>query len=469
MITDIDADVSINGAKHDARRSAIELRMQRVKIVATPGGVPLALEDTRPNRAMHRFSIEETARIWSDAPCDRSILIQDRRRLGQRGTRGYAHIAIAALDVHAIFEVDCLNMPIFRSDNHYADAFDANIDIDRLKPRLKMIGLRTNDESLALAIRFNEVVDRDLIHRIRSCVPSADAVGCTTSDVHRWLTACATAHDPNMACKVVDVHIGESADWNLDLLVLMHMAVECLVPDTPKAIPETRPTLCCAGRHREHDRCRGHQLKRGSTKWKVSPRARAAGSHCNKLTSPHVSQSSGQSLYDPASSMLLVVVPMSLALLTPPRAAPLPQPAATPIALPVPASADPMQRERRDKMPMFDAAPSGRTFPSDDIRVIVRPSSEGLLTDPLLPGRLIICVRAVAGAQALPPAATVFDAPLQPVGSFALQPSDGSATIDCSQGGVWWPCPPEALDGLFDVQAVIPEGGTGCDLDAAGN
>jgi hypothetical protein len=24
--------------------------------------------------------------------------------------------------------------------------------------------------------------------------------------------------------------------------------------------------LCCAGRHREHDRCRGHQLKRGSTK-----------------------------------------------------------------------------------------------------------------------------------------------------------------------------------------------------------
>jgi hypothetical protein len=167
--------------------------------------------------------------------------------------------------------------------------------------------------------------------------------------------------------------------------------------------------------------------------------------------------------------MLLVVVPMSLALLTPPRAAPLPQPAATPIALPVPASADPMQRERRDKMPMFDAAPSGRTFPSDDIRVIVRPSSEGLLTDPLLPGRLIICVRAVAGAQALPPAATVFDAPLQPVGSFALQPSDGSATIDCSQGGVWWPCPPEALDGLFDVQAVIPEGGTGCDLDAAGN
>lgn len=192
-------------------------------------------------------------------------------------------------------------------------------------------------------------------------------------------------------------------------------------------------------------------------------------SHCNNSAAQHVSQSSGQPLYDPASTMLSAAILLPIALLGPPRAVPLPQPAATPVALPAQRSIEPTQRERRDKMPMFAAAADGRVFLSDNIQVELAPSVQEMLKESSLPLRLIICMRAASSAQAQAPAATAFDAPLQPIGSFALQPSDVKATLDCSRDGMWWPCPPEALDGLFDMQAVITGGADESSLDAAGN
>jgi len=190
---------------------------------------------------------------------------------------------------------------------------------------------------------------------------------------------------------------------------------------------------------------------------------------CNKSAALHVLQSSGRNLYDPAFTMPLAAVLLPIALLGPPRALPLPQPAATPISLPVQHSIGPSQRERRDKMPMYAAAADGGVFPSDDVHVALAPSVQEMLKEWALPMRLIICVRAASNAQAQPPAATVFDTPLQPIGSFALQPSDVKATIDCSRDGMWWPCPPEALDGVFDMQAVVVGGADECSLDAVGN
>lgn len=141
VLADIDADVAIHGAKHDARGAIVELGSQGVEVIAASRSIPFALVDIGPNGAVHRLGIEETARVRPDSPSDGSILIQDGRRLPQGGTRGRAHIPVAALNVHAILKVDDFHMSILRAHDHNADSFDANVDIDGLEPWLEMIGL----------------------------------------------------------------------------------------------------------------------------------------------------------------------------------------------------------------------------------------------------------------------------------------------------------------------------------------
>jgi hypothetical protein len=272
-----------------------------------------------------------------------------------------------------------------------------------------------------------------------------------------------------MSGKVVDFDIDETPDWDFDLLILMGMPVKGLIPDSPEAVPKPWPALRRAGSQQKHRRgCCGETQRRNAPREAIR-HIRASRLCCNKSASRHVMQSSGQALYDPALAMLLAAVLLPIALLGPPRAVPLPQPAATPIRLPSQRGIELTPRERRDKMPMFSAAADGQVFPSDDLQVDLAPSVQEMLKERALPARLILCVRAASTAQAQAPAATAFDAPLQPIGSFALQPSDVTATLDCSRDGMWWPCPPEALHGVFDVQAVIVGGADECTLDAVGN
>jgi len=167
--------------------------------------------------------------------------------------------------------------------------------------------------------------------------------------------------------------------------------------------------------------------------------------------------------------MLPAAFLLPIVLVGPPRVAPMPQPAATPVALPQQRTTEPVQRERRDKMPLVAATIDGGVFPSDHMHVEIAPSVRELLADPSLQLRLVICVRPISGAREHAPAETAFDPPLHPIGSFELQPQEASAIRDCSHGGLWWPCPPEALDGSFDMQAVITGGSDACGLSAAGN
>lgn len=272
-----------------------------------------------------------------------------------------------------------------------------------------------------------------------------------------------------MARKVVDLDIGETSGGDFNLLVLMCMPMKGLIPDSPEAVPESRSALRGAGCQRNKRRCDSSTAQGGKGFGEGREHASSAKARCNNSADLHVLQSSGRALYDPASAMSIAAFLLPIALFGPPRAIPLPQPSATPVRLPAQRGIESVQRERRNKMPMFDAAEDGQVFPSDDIQVDLAPSVQSMLHEWTSPVRLVLCARVISSGQSQTPLAAAFEAPLQPIGSFAVQPGDEKSMIDCSRDGLWWPCPPEALDGSFDVQAVIVAGGDECGLESAGN
>ena len=136
---------------------------------------------------------------------------------------------------------------------------------------------------------------------------------------------------------------------------------------------------------------------------------------------------------------------------------------------------------RIDKARRVAAPAAGTELPRDVIRVVL-PSSRGDLLDgtdapkdqaedPIaaslpkksgLPraGRMILFMRAVdSDARGEPADAPFFDDP-QPLGSIAVAELQAGMELEFDGQAIWWPGPPDWLDGLYDLQVVFDRSDT---------
>ena len=145
---------------------------------------------------------------------------------------------------------------------------------------------------------------------------------------------------------------------------------------------------------------------------------------------------------------------------------------------PVPAGPPPA---RIDKARRVAAPPAGTEVPRDVLRVAL-PASRGDLLDaaeepkgedvdplaaslpkkPGLPraGRMVLFMRAVdSEARGEPLDAPFFEDP-QPLGSIAVAELQAGMELEFDGQTIWWPGPPDWLDGLYDLQVVFDRSDT---------
>lgn len=131
---------------------------------------------------------------------------------------------------------------------------------------------------------------------------------------------------------------------------------------------------------------------------------------------------------------------------------------------------------RIDKARRVSAPPAGDSLPQDSIRVALPESLASLLDAPAAPprddadpisasapapvrlpraGRMLLLMRAVdSDARGTPLDAPFFQDP-QPLGSFAVAELVPGTELAFDGQAIWWPGPPEWLNGAYEVQAVF--------------
>jgi len=184
-----------------------------------------------------------------------------------------------------------------------------------------------------------------------------------------------------------------------------------------------------------------------------------------------------------------------------PRPAPAPEPAPAPQPSPAPPKPTPAapaapsaapqpvkqpaqprpQPARIDKARRVASPEPGADLPRDIIRVVLPESRSDLLgaaeapsqdaNDPLaaslpreagLPraGRMILFLKAVdSEARGAPADAPFFEDP-QPLGSIAVAELRPGSELEFDGQAIWWPGPPDWLDGLYDLQVVFDRSDT---------